>query len=72
MAQLKNTKRRIVLKSLKSFGFRLVANNGRHAANHLVRRQLSIAFPTRKHFSVAFIRELLNESNISENVMEDS
>ena len=71
MPQLQNTKRRIVLKSFKSFGFRLVGNNGRHA-NHLVRGQLSIAFPTRKEFSAPFIRTLLKEANISENEWENA
>ena len=71
MPQLKNTKRRIVLKSFKSFGFRLVGNNGRHA-NHLVRGQLSISFPTYKEFSVDLIRELLQEANISENEWENA
>lgn len=45
MQPIKPTKRSVVLKAFKYFGFTLVGNNGRHG-NHLVKGEQHVPFPT--------------------------
>jgi len=71
MPAIRATKRNTVLRVFASFGFRLVGNQGRHA-NHVVRGQLSIPFPTYKEFSVNLLLKLLKEAHISREEWEEA
>jgi hypothetical protein len=71
MPAFKSTKRNVVLKVLKSFGFTLEGNHGTHGT-HIVRGSLSIPFPTYEEFDVKFLRKLLNETGITRREWEDA
>ncbi len=68
---MKPTKRNVVIRVFRSFGFTPVGNQGRHST-HLKRGQLSIAFPTYKEFSVKLLLQMLKEADITREQWEEA